>query len=96
MTACGDADNVGGVRASGRAQWEDNCKDDMRQVPAHPVALGGSYTVPGFKQDNNWGLFDLGVSRDFGKVTGFIAGNASAGKGDGDFWAVTVGLRVPL
>ena len=58
--------------------------------------LAGSYVVPGFTQDSNWWLFDLGVSRDFGKVTGFISGNASAGKTDGDYWSVTVGIRVPL
>ena len=47
----------------------------------------GTYVVPGFEQDDNWWLFDLGVSRDFGRVTGFLSGNASAGKGDGDYWA---------
>jgi hypothetical protein len=52
--------------------------------------------VPGFVQVDNWWLFDLGVSRDFGGVTGFVSGNASAGKGDGDYWGVTVGIRVPL
>ncbi len=90
------AGNVSGFRPFARATWEYNFKNDIRQVTARSVSLGGSYTVPGFKQDDNWWLFDLGVSRDFGKVTGFISGNATAGKGDGDFWAVTVGLRVPL
>jgi uncharacterized protein YhjY with autotransporter beta-barrel domain len=90
------AGNLSGFRPFARATWEYNFKDDIRQVSARPVNSNGSYTVPGFQQDDNWWLFDLGVTRDFGKVTGFIAGNASAGKGDGDFWAVTVGLRVPL
>lgn len=90
------AGNVRGFRPFARATWEYNFKDDLRQVTARPVGAGTSYTVPGFQQDHNWWLFDLGVSRDFGKVTGFISGNATAGKGDGDFWAVTVGLRVPL
>ncbi len=88
--------NVSGFRPFARATWEYNFKNDIRQVGARPVSSNGYYTVPGFQQDDNWWLFDLGVARDFGKVTGFIAGNASAGKGDGDFWAVTVGLRVPL
>ncbi len=35
-------------------------------------------------------------AKDFGRVTGFLSGNVSAGKGDGDYWAVTVGIRVPL
>jgi outer membrane lipase/esterase len=88
--------NLSGFRPFARATWEYNFKDDIRQVGARPVGSNGYYTVPGFQQDDNWWLFDLGVTRDFGKVTGFISGNASAGKGDGDFWAVTVGLRVPL
>ena len=52
--------------------------------------------MPGFEQDDNWWLFDVGVTRDFGKVTGFLSGNVSAGKGDGDYWGVTLGIRVPL
>jgi outer membrane lipase/esterase len=90
------AGNVSGFRPFARATWEYNFNDDVQQVTARPVGASTSYTVPGFQQDDNWWLFDVGVSRDFGKVTGFISGNATAGKGDGDFWAVTVGIRVPL
>ena len=49
--------------------------------------------MPISKPDENYALFDLGVSKDFGGVTGYIIGNASAGKSNGDFWAVTVGFR---
>jgi len=56
----------------------------------------GTYYVPVSKPDENYALFDLGVSKDFGGVTGYIAGNASAGKSNGDFWAVTVGFRMPI
>jgi len=90
------AGNVSGFRPFARATWEYNFKDDIRQVSARPVGTNGYYTVPGFQQDDNWWLFDLGVSRDFGKVTGFLSANTTAGKGDGDYWAVTVGIRVPL
>jgi outer membrane lipase/esterase len=90
------AGNMSGWRPFARATWEYNFQNDTRTVSATSNTLAGTYTVPGFVQDDNWFLFDLGVSRDFGKVTGFISGNASAGKGDGDYWAVTVGVRVPL
>jgi len=90
------AGNISGFRPFARATWEYNFEDDIRQVTARPVGASTSYTVPGFQQDDNWWLFDLGVARDFGKVTGFLSGNATAGKGDGDFWAITVGIRVPL
>jgi len=87
---------INGFRPFARATWEYNFDADTRQVTAKPNTLNGSYTVPGFKQDDSWWLFDLGVSRDFGKVTGFVSGNVSAGKDDGDSWAITVGIRVPL
>ena len=88
--------DVQGFRPFARATWEYNFQNGTRQVTARSNTLAGSYVVPGFEQDDNWWLFDLGVSKEFGKVTGFISGNVSAGKGDGDYWAVTVGIRVPL
>jgi outer membrane lipase/esterase len=88
--------NLSGWRPFARVTWEYNFQSDDRVVQARPNGLNGWYTVPAFQQDSNWALFDVGVSRDFGGVTGFIAGNASAGKGDGDYWAVTVGIRAPL
>ena len=88
--------NWSGFRPFARATWEYNFNADTTQVTAKPISLNGWYTVPGFEQDDNWWLFDLGVSKEFGGVTGFLSGNVSAGKGDGDYWAVTVGIRVPL
>ncbi len=90
------AGNVQGFRPFARVTWEYNFDAETRQVQAKPNTLAGWYTVPGFTQDDNWWLFDAGVSKDFGKVTGFLAGNATASKGDGNFWAITVGIRVPL
>ena len=85
-----------GWRPFARATWEYDFKNDERQVSATPVGLNGTYYVPVSKPDENYALFDLGVSKDFGGVTGYIAGNASAGKSNGDFWAVTVGFRMPI
>ena len=88
--------NIQGFRPFARATWEYNFQNDTRQVTAKSNSLNGAYTVPGFVQDDNWWLFDLGVSKEFGGVTGFLSGNVSAGKGDGDYWAITLGIRVPL
>jgi hypothetical protein len=76
--------------------WEYNFDADTRQVRRKVEHLAGTYVVPGFTQDDNWWLIDAGVSKDFGGVTGFLSGNASASKGDGNYWAVTVGIKVPL
>ena len=47
---------------------------------------------------SSYALFDLGLGGEMGnsKVTGFIAVNATAGKSDGNYQAVTVGIRAPL
>jgi outer membrane lipase/esterase len=90
------AGDLSGFRPFARVTWEYNFDADTRSVTAKSNTLAGSYTVPGFTQDDNWWLFDAGVSKDFGKVTGFLSGNASASKGDGNYWAVTVGIKVPL
>ena len=88
--------NWSGWRPFARATWEYNFKNDERQVSATPVGMNGTYYVPVSKPDENYALFDLGVSKDFGGVTGYIAVNASAGKSNGDFWAVTFGFRMPI
>jgi hypothetical protein len=60
------------------------------------TGMNGSFAVPAYTPDNSWGLFSLGASTEFGKVTGYLQGSATAGKGDGDSYGITVGVRVPL
>jgi PDZ domain-containing secreted protein len=42
--------------------------------------------------------FDIGVSGELGnsKLAGFISVNATASKNDGNYQAITVGIRAPL
>ncbi len=87
---------LGAVRPFARATWQFESKDDARAVEATPVGLGGTYSVGTYQPDKNYALFNLGVSSDFGKVTGYISGEATASKSDGNYWAVTVGLRIPI
>jgi len=86
----------GQVRPWGRVTWEYEAKADQRTVQANSVTLGGQYTVPGYSPDDNWLQYTLGAAMDFGGVTGYISGSGTASKSDGDGYAVTVGLRVPL
>ena len=90
------AGNIGSVRPYARATWEYDSKDQNRSVGASSVGLGGYYTVPVAKPDNSYALFNLGASTELGGVTGFLSGSATAGRGDGNYWAVTVGFRTPL
>ena len=92
----------GAVRPFARASWEHEFKDDERDISAS-TSLGGTYYTRLGKPDSNWGLFNVGASMDFGqpsgrfgKVTGYLMGSATAGKDDGDAYAVTIGLRLPL
>ena len=93
----------GAVRPFGRVTWEYEFEDDARTITASPVSLGGSYSLTASRPDDNWALFHVGAamnlgapSATFGQVTGYIMGTATAGKGDGESYGVTVGIRVPL
>jgi len=86
----------GMLRPFARAAWEYDSLDKDRSVNASSATLGGSYSVPVAKPDNNYALFNLGVSADFGGVTGFVYGTATAGRGDANYYAITAGIRAPL
>jgi outer membrane lipase/esterase len=86
----------GGVRPWARATWEYDSLDKDRNVTASSNTLGGWYTIPAAKPDNSYALFNVGAATDFGGVTGYISGSGTAARGDGNYWAITVGLRMPL
>ena len=93
----------GAVRPFGRITWEYEFKDDVRSVSVTPLGLGGAMSTTLRAPDNNWALFNVGASMEFGqatatmgRVSGFLMGTATAGKDDGDSYAVTIGIRVPL
>ena len=90
------AGNIGSVRPFARATWQYDSLDKDRTVDASSVTLGGSYSIPVAKPDNNYMLFNVGASADFGGVTGYIMGSATAARGDGNYYAITVGIRAPL
>ena len=93
----------GAVRPFGRVTWEYEFDDDAREITAGSASLGGSWTTTLPKPDSNWALIHVGAAMDFGTpsatfgpLTGFVMGTATAGKDDGDSYAVTVGLRIPF
>jgi outer membrane lipase/esterase len=90
------AGNWGGIRPFARATWEYDSLDRDRSVMASSVNLGGWYSIPVAKPDNNYVLFNLGASADLGGITGYVTGSATAAKGDGNYYAITVGIRAPL
>ena len=91
--------SFGWVRPYARVTWEKDYNNDDRTVRAGLVSMGGiGFGLPAFRPDDNYMLFDVGVSGELGnsKVTGFVSVNATASKNDGNYQAVTVGVRIPL
>jgi outer membrane lipase/esterase len=91
--------NLGWVRPWARISWEKDYNNDDRSVRAGLVSMGGvGFGLPALKPDDNYILFNVGVSGELGnsKITGFLSVNATASKKDGNYQAITVGIRVPL
>jgi outer membrane lipase/esterase len=87
---------IGMFRPFGRVTWEWESRDGERLVSAAPIGFDTTFSVPGVKPDSNWVNYVLGASADFGGVTGFIQGTGTGGKSDGNYYGVTIGVRVPL
>ncbi len=87
---------LGMVRPFGRITWEFESKDDERSVSATPVALNGTYSMPVGKPDDNYLRYLVGAGMDFGRMTGYVTGSGTSSRDNGNGYAVTVGVRVPL
>ena len=89
--------NIGSWRPFGRVTWEKDYNNDDRSVRAGLVSMPGTFAIPTFKVDDSYFLFNVGASTDLGnKLVGFISVSATASKDDGNYQAVTVGVRMPL
>jgi outer membrane lipase/esterase len=90
------AGRLGVVRPFARATWQYEWRNDATTVTAAPATMETRYTVDGIRPDDNFFRFAVGASADIGKVTGYVSGMATAGNGNGNGYAITVGLRVPM
>ena len=84
------------VRPFARVTWEFESKDDDRTVSATPVGLNTTYAMPVIKPDDNYIRYVVGLASDFGRFTGYITGSGTSSRSDGNGYAVTLGVRVPL
>jgi outer membrane lipase/esterase len=87
---------LGMTRPFARVTWEFEGKDDDRNVTATPLGSTLSYSMPTLKPDDNYVRYLVGIASDFGRVTGYITGEGTSSRGEGNGYAVTVGVRVPL
>src|SRR5208282_4355746 len=90
--------NLGWARPWGRVTWERDWNNDDRTVRAGLVSMPGTFALPVAQPSNSYALFVVGLAGEIGNsnVTGFVAVNATAGKSDGNYQAITVGIRAPL
>jgi outer membrane lipase/esterase len=90
--------SFGWGRPWARVTWEKDWNNDNRTVRAGLVSMPGTFALPVFKVQSSYALFNVGLSGELGNsnITGFIAVNASAGNNNGNYQAITVGIRAPL
>lgn len=88
--------SIANVRPFARITWENELDNDERSVGAGVYGMAGRFSVPAFRPDDNWVQMSVGAAADFGRVTGYISASGTASKADGDGYAITVGLRIPL
>jgi outer membrane lipase/esterase len=91
--------NLGWLRPYARVTWEKDYENDDRIVRAGLVSTGGvGFGLPALRPDEDYVLFGIGASGELGnsRVTGFISVNATASKNDGNYQAITIGIRAPL
>ena len=84
--------------ASGAWIIDDSYNANPSSVRAGLVSMGGvGFGLPAYQADSDYALFDVGASMPIGStVTGFIGLSATAGKSDGNYQAITLGIRVPI
>jgi len=87
---------LGAVRPFARVTWEFEGKDDDRSVSATPFGLSTTYSMPVVKPDDNYVRYLIGGAMDFARVTGYVTAEGTSGRSDGNGYAITVGVRVPL
>ncbi len=89
--------NLGWLRPFARVTWEKDYNNNDRSISAGLVTMPGTFSLPAFKTDDNYVLFNVGASADLGaRAVGFVGVSATTGKGDGNYQAVTIGVRMPL
>ena len=88
----------GSLRPFARVTWEKEYDNGERTVRAGLVSTGGiGFGLPALRTDDSYVLLGIGASADLGnRLVGFASINATAAKDDGNYQAVTIGVRLPL
>ena len=87
----------GSVTPWARVSLENEHKNDGREVRANLVTMGGSFALPAYKVDDNYGKVDLGASVQFTKgLSGFVNYTTTFSQGNQKNDVVMVGLNLAM
>lgn len=86
-----------GVRPWARVAWENEHKNDGREVRANLVTMGGSFALPAYKVDDNYGKVDVGVAAQFSKsLSAFLNYNTTFSQSNQKNQVVLLGLKLAI
>ena len=86
-----------GLRPWVRVAWENEHKNDGREVRASLVTMGGSFGLPAYKVDDNYGKVDVGIAAQFTPaLSAFVNYNTTFSQASQKNQAVMVGLKVAM
>ena len=87
----------GSVTPWARVSLENEHKNDGREVRANLVTMGGSFALPAYKVDDNYGKVDLGASVQFTKgLSGFVNYTTTFSQWNQKNDVVMVGLNLAM
>lgn len=85
------------LRPWARVAWENEHKNDGREVRANLLTMGGSFALPAYKVDDNYGKVDVGIAAQFSKsLSAFINYNTTFSQANQRNQAVMVGLKLAM
>jgi outer membrane lipase/esterase len=80
-----------------RVAWENEHGNDNRDVRASLVTMGGSFALPTYKVDDDYGKVDVGVAAQFNRsLSGFVNYSTTFSQANQKTDAVMVGLKLAM
>jgi outer membrane lipase/esterase len=74
--------------------WNNDSKADARDITAGLNSMNGSFALPGFTPDKNWGSADLGLSAQFNQqLSGWVSYNGHFSDDSQKYNSVNLGLK---
>ena len=86
-----------GLRPWLRVAWENEHSNDYRDVRASLVSMGGSFALPAYKVDDNYGKIDVGIAAQFNPaLSAFVNYSTTFSQANQKTNAVMVGLKLAM